>query len=292
MSQPSEYPDPTDPTPRSSSLSLGLIDGARVIASDDEFSDRLRCDHPTVPCGEVLAEALIETAGELGRGRIVVLGHERLEPGLTAAGFAVEARIPGFYQGEAACTVAGLALRPDRAELANPLEVQRVHDLIGEGPRSGRQEIAETMRATTADADDIARLIAETFDEYPTPSGHPGYVAGQIEDGTPFRLVRSGDDVVACASADLCVEARTAELTDCATRPDHRGRGLMQAVLGDLMEDLRAMDYPTAFTLARARIPGVNLAFERLGFALRGTMTQSCRIGGGLEDMHVWSRAL
>jgi hypothetical protein len=44
--------------------------------------------------------------------------------------------------------------------------------------------------------------------------------------------------------------------------------------------------------LARARIPGINLAFQRLGFALRGCMPQSCRIGEGLEDMHVWSRAL
>jgi len=104
--------------------------------------------------------------------------------------------------------------------------------------------------------------------------------------------VREGGVVVACASADPVADARTAELTDCATRPDQRGRGLMQAILGDLMDDLRAMDYPTAFTLARARIPGVNLAFQRLGFDLQGTMVQSCRIGDGLEDMNVWSRRL
>ena len=47
-----------------------------------------------------------------------------------------------------------------------------------------------------------------------------------------------------------------------------------------------------AFTLARARIPGMNLAFQRLGFTHRGTMAQSCRIGDGIEDMNVWSRAL
>ena len=66
----------------------------------------------------------------------------------------------------------------------------------------------------------------------------------------------------------------------------------MRAILTNLMEDLVEMDYPTAFTLARARIPGVNVAFQRCGFKLRGRMSQSCRIGEGLEDMNVWSRRL
>ena len=44
----------------------------------------------------------------------------------------------------------------------------------------------------------------------------------------------------------------------------------MQFLLEDLMGDLRAMGYPTAFTLARARIVGIILAFQRLGFDLRG----------------------
>ncbi len=87
-------------------------------------------------------------------------------------------------------------------------------------------------------------------------------------------------------------EALTAELTDCATRPDQRGNGYMQAILTDLMNDLRELEYPTAFTLARARIPGMNIAFQRLGFDLCGTMPQSCRIGEGIEDMNIWSRPL
>ena len=52
------------------------------------------------------------------------------------------------------------------------------------------------------------------------------------------------------------------------------------------------MGYPTAFTLARASVPGINLAFWRLGFVWRGQMASSCRIGGGIEDMNVWSRPL
>jgi hypothetical protein len=52
------------------------------------------------------------------------------------------------------------------------------------------------------------------------------------------------------------------------------------------------MEYRTAFTLARANVAGVNLAFERLSFTHAGIMTQSCRIGSGLEDMNIWTRTL
>ena len=58
------------------------------------------------------------------------------------------------------------------------------------------------------------------------------------------------------------------------------------------MEDLRQMNYPTAFTLARARIPGVNIVFQRLGFEFQGRMRSSCLIGDGIEDMNILSRAL
>ena len=66
----------------------------------------------------------------------------------------------------------------------------------------------------------------------------------------------------------------------------------MQAILSDLIRDLQRMEYRTAFTLARANIAGVNLAFERLSFTYSGIMTQSCRIGSGLEDMNIWTRTL
>lgn len=120
----------------------------------------------------------------------------------------------------------------------------------------------------------------------------PAYLASSISKGTPLRVVEEDGRILACASADLVRRARTAELTDCATLPEARGQGLMQSVLRDLMEDLRGLGYPTAYTLARATEPGMNVAFKRLGFQWNGRMVRSCRIGSGLEDMNVWSRVL
>ena len=265
------------------------VAGHPVEVYDDEYSNRLRCDHPDVSDGRELGESLIQKAQDLGRNRVVLLAHERLADDLTQTGMVLEATIPGFYGGDADCVVMGAALDEARSGLGEPQQVQQIAEQVEAIQPLRRHAHVATERACAEDAGEIAELLGETFPQYPTPSHDPKYVEAQIEDGVPFRLIREEGKVITCASADLVREARTAELTYCATRPSARGRGLMQAVLTDLMDDLRDMDYPTAFTLARATIPGVNLAFARLGFTYCGTMGQSCRIGSGIEDMNVFS---
>ncbi len=218
---------------------------------------------------------------------------ERLAPGFEATGFEAEGVLPGFYEGEEDCVALGYYVDDERGALAEPQAVEKVKAILDAkaGTTKPRPPV-ETTLAQTTDAPAIADLLADTFQQYPTPSGDPAYVAEAIAEGNPFRFVKVDGAIVACASADLVPEASTAELTDCATLPEHRGSGYMQAILMDLMDDLAERQYPTAFTLARARIPGVNLAFQRLGFELRGTMPRSCRIGGGIEDMNIWSRTV
>ena len=281
-------------------LILKVAGAPPVHVRDDVYSDRLRCDHPGSSGGASLGQSLLAAAERLDRGRVVAFVRPTVEDGLKQVGFEREGLIPGFYGGELACAVMGAYPDASRGDLAHPREVAEVKALLAvrEGQVTAKADAPparpriETRRATVEDAGAIAALLDETFAAYPTPSGDPEYVAAAIAEGTPFRFVEADGQVVACASADLIPDARTAELTDCATRPSHRGRGLMQNVLLDLMDDVRSLDYPTAFTLARARIPGVNLAFARLGFTLHGTMRQSCRIGSGIEDMNILSRRL
>jgi len=287
-----------DASPRKVLCDLTLPTGDEVTIQDDHFSDRLRCDHPldlgSAAEAEALGRQLVREAQARDRGRIVTFVPERLASGLAATGFEAEGVMPGFYGGEEDCVAMGFYVNGERGALADEAAVAQVKAIL-EAKREAEprpRPPVETCLADPSDAPAVAELLADTFAQYPTPSGDPAYVAEAIAEGIPFRYVAVEGEVVACASADLIPEAATAELTDCATRPDHRGQGYMQAILLDLMDDLAERDYPTAFTLARARIPGVNLAFQRLGFELRGTMPQSCRIGGGIEDMNIWSRPL
>ena len=287
-----KLPSPSDPSPRWLPLEVRIPNDTGVIVRDDAYSDRIRCDHPKVGDGAALGAALLEVARSRARGRVMVLAPDSLQEGLERAGLQKEARLPGFYAGKNDCVAMACAVDPCRGTSSNAEAVAHVDDLMQRNPPARPRIRVMTQRATQEHAPMLARLIAATFEHYPTPSGVAEYVAKQIEEGIPFRFVASDGEILACASADLEREAKTAELTDCATRPEHRGAGYMQFILSDLMDDLRAMGYPTAFTLARAEVPGVNLAFQRLGFTFCGRMVRSCRIGGGIEDMNVWSRWL
>ncbi len=289
---PTKLPAPTDPTPRSTPLTLTMAGDQTVTVRNDGYSDRIRCDHPKVTNGKALGEALLASARRHRRGRVVILASSTLRAGLEEAGMVFEANMPGFYRGQWDCSVLGYALDPKRATSSDREAVAYVDKLVMENPPAKPRPRIKTIRALPEHATDLAELIAATFEHYPTPSGVPAYIEAQIREGVPFRFVKLDGRMVACASADLVREAKTAELTDCSTRPDQRGGGFMQAILNDLMQDMREMGHPTAFTLARACIPGVNLAFLRLGFELRGRMIRSCRIGSGMEDMNVWSRRL
>lgn len=286
-------PPLTAPPPRAVPLDIELPSGEAVAAVVDHYSERVRCDHPETTEGEALGDALRDEAEAHDTGRVVVLARDPLVAGLEASGYFCEAVMPGFYRGEEDCNVMGLTLAPGGESPDDAAAVARV-DAILDAKRgtTGAGADHRTHRATIDDAASIASLLADTFAHYPTPSEDPAYIAEAIAAGVPFRTVLDRGRLVACASADLVREARTAELTDCATLPSHRGRGYMRALLADLMGDLEDMGYPTAFTLARAKEPGINVAFQRLGFDLRGRMPRSCRIGSGLEDMNVWSRRL
>jgi putative beta-lysine N-acetyltransferase len=261
-----------------------------VIITSDPFSDRVRCDHPEGVDGDALARRLLEVADRQDRGRVVVMANAEISAGLRAEGFRCEATIQDFYGGEEDCFVMGAWPDTSRRALADEERVSHVMEILEQVPHDTTRALTETARADIDDAPEIARLIGDTFDQYPTPSHDPGYIAADIAKGTPYRVVRQGGEVVACASASLVEGAGAAELTDCATRPSSRGKGLMQSLLAGLLDDLEGLEFSTAFTMARANQAGMNIVFKRLGFDYNGTMAQSCRIGRGIEDMNVWSR--
>ena len=277
-------------------LQLKLGD-AHITLQDDPHSDRIRCDHPTITDPQALAFFLAGAATCLKRGKILTMVDQDLVDPLVKFGYTLAGILPNFYNGTRDCGVLTLNLDASRYSLANPKEFAKVtsiiinHNAIEDEKMCDEPHVA-TCRAKAEDAADIANLIDKTFFDYPTPSHNPEYVLKQIEDGVPFRYIKENGEMIACASADLVSIAQTAELTDCATDPAHRKKGLMFSILLDLMQDLKEMGYKSAFTYSRSRVPGINVLFKKLGFQYCGQVHQSCRIGEGLEDMNMWIRQL
>lgn len=136
-------------------------------------------------------------------------------------------------------------------------------------------------------APEISSLMQDCFSVYPAPISAER-VARAIEEGSSrFRVVRNRvGNIVAAASAEIDHRFRSAELTDCATRADQRGRGLMVHLLGQLVAELEG--HYRLYSLARAGEAGINCVLRKLGFVYTGRLVNNCRMPTGWESMNVW----
>jgi beta-lysine N6-acetyltransferase len=110
--------------------------------------------------------------------------------------------------------------------------------------------------------------------------------------GVRYFCVRIGETIAAVSSAEVHAGEGNVEMTDFATLPEYRGRGLSGYLLGRMEAAMRTAGIRTAYTIARAASLPMNLVFARAGYAYGGTLVNNTGICGGLESMHVWHKPL
>lgn len=138
----------------------------------------------------------------------------------------------------------------------------------------------------------LSDLLRRTFSDYPAPLDPETLSTAILGRANHFRCVfDETGDMVAAASAELDHDRSSAEMTDCATEPEHRGQGLMAYILWCLEKDVAEVYGITdVYTLARADEPGMNCVFSRLGYRYTGRLVNNCRMPNGWESMNVWCR--
>ncbi|GMV41307.1 MAG: hypothetical protein AMXMBFR64_30230 [Myxococcales bacterium] len=147
--------------------------------------------------------------------------------------------------------------------------------------------------ATPAHIPALVRLYRHVFETYPNPLTHPDYLLQTMERNVLYRVIVNAEgEVVSAASAEMEPKVGAAEMTDCATMPSERSRGLMVLLLRALEADLRERGIRTPYTLARAKSIGMNRVFYRLGYEYSGRLVNNCDIYGEYEDMNIWVKRL
>lgn len=210
-------------------------------------------------------------------------------------GFVCEGRILGYFRDGDDASVWAAYGDEDRGR--DPLAEE--HDRIVEIARGKEPALPKlpdgyvSHVGEKAHAAEIADLLDGTFSDYPTPltAAEIGYA---IDNGlNRFRLVRAAGDgaLVALASAEIDRRHMAAELTDCATDPAHRGKGLMAWILCALADEVSGrLGISDLYTIARADEIGMNCAFAKLGFRYTGRLVNNCRMPNGWESMNLWCR--
>lgn len=286
----------------------GVVDGASIYGYEHKIevpgsytcrvllspvNERLQVLSYDAADAAALRDALLELANlnDYGKVYIKVRGGDRAA--FEAAGFAPEARIPRYFLGEEAWCMA-LYPRCERRARPNTADEERILAEATQGPAdSRRRELPPGYSSTLFDAKDapeLAALYGEVFSTYPYPITDPAYLRETARDNVVYRLVRNAaGHVVAAASAETTPALRNAEMTDFASLPSERGKGLAQFLLAALEDDARArFGIECFFTVARASQPGMLKTFHKAGYLYSGALVNNCTIGGGFETMLVF----
>ncbi|MBI5609268.1 MAG: putative beta-lysine N-acetyltransferase [Deltaproteobacteria bacterium] len=210
-------------------------------------------------------------------------------------GYVLEAVATGFHRGADAFIVSKFR---SQVRLASPSlmdEILLIERLMAEVAVGQPRPVPAGCRVRLAVPADIPQLVAlyqRVFATYPSPLLHVSYLEHIFADENLFAVCERDGQVIAAASAELHPGALAAELTDCATAPPERGKGLMSHLLLLLEDELRQRGYLCAYTLARAPSFGMNAVFRRLGYAFGGRLVNNCTICGTFEDMNCWTKRL
>ncbi len=241
-----------------------------------------------------LPDRLASFARARGYGKVFAKVPAARARAFRSAGYAEEARVPGYYRGRAPALFMALYTDPARAR-ADQAAVEAVLAAAEERAAAARTDPpdgAEPERLGAEDADEAAALYRAVFETYPFPIHDPDYLRETLRGHVAYYGLREGGRLLALASAEKDAEAKAAELTDFATHPEARGRGFAARLLARMERDLAAEGYVTGYTIARARSRGMNIAFARAGYRFGGTLWNNTQICGRLESMNVWHRGL
>jgi len=260
-------------------------------------NDRVYLMKLAVEDTDTIIPAIEALAGRYGYSKLFAKVPASAKDRFCAAGYRVEAHVPGMFGGVEDGWF--LARYPDSSRADPGDAAPFTADLLrsaksrpepcGNGSAVSGVVIEEADRK---DVDALAGLYADVFETYPFPIHDPEYLRETMDDGIRYFVVRAGDRVVAASSAEVDVSGLNAEMSDFATHPEYRGMGLCPALLAAMEGKMRCSGIRTAYTIARAAFYPVNITFARAGYQFGGTLVNNTNICGAFESMNVWYKSL
>ena len=143
-----------------------------------------------------------------------------------------------------------------------------------------------------SDLPTMASIYKTVFPTYPFPVHDVGYLAETMCGNVDYYGVEVDGELVALSSSEMDLEAGNSEMTDFATLPSWRGRGFAVHLLKRMEKDAPARGIKTAYTIARALSPGMNITFAKRHYCFGGMLVNNTNISGKIESMNIWHKPL
>lgn len=210
---------------------------------------------------------------------------------LANLGYVQEACIPNFYDGENDAVFMGKYFDETRKKEQHPDTVKRNLKIAEEkkdSPAKTEHNGYEFAKLTPDDVQEAAKVYELVFKRYPFPIFDPVYLNNTMKSHIDYFCVRHQGKIIALASAEKDEAHSNAEMTDFATLPEYRGKGLASELLKRMETEMKIQGIKTMYTIARAMSAGMNVTFAKAGYEYCGTLINNTHIYSGLESMNIW----
>jgi len=212
-------------------------------------------------------------------------------------GYLQEGVIKGYFNGEDA-PVMSKFLHPER-EYTHPSIDKQETDILDSLKDDSRKAAVPEMPAgytfiiaqNKKHFQDLAELYKKVFETYPFPIFDPEYLEKTALTHIIYGVIYNREGkAVGAASAETELSYNNAEMTDFATLPSERGKGLATILLNNLEEEARKRGIKYFYTIARSRSLGMNKVFKRAGYEYTGKLINNCNMCGEMENMYIWCK--
>jgi beta-lysine N6-acetyltransferase len=260
----------------------------------DHFNQRLRVDDYRGNIKQI-CESISEISTQHAYSKSIVYARREHVHDFVERGFLLEAILEGYFNGSN-----GYALtkyfEPVRKKSDKWIkEDETLQQVLQQQKLSTESPLPDgylLRKASSKDSTRLAELYSAVFQIYPTPLNESNYINTIMENGSVFYLIEKKGELVSAASATVNDVYYNAEITDCATLPEHRSYGLMKHIIIELEKELIKKKVFCAYSIARALSYGMNAVLCHLDYKYKGRMTNNCYIFDKLEDMNVWVKDL
>ncbi len=217
--------------------------------------------------------------------------------GFERRGYKTEAHIPQFYHGTEDAFFMAKYLDSSRERVADT----KLFDRIIDTAQSTKPLPPDAMRLDSGfrgglmapqDAREMAEVYKKVFETYPFPIHNPAYLADTMGKNIVYFGIRENEKLVAVSSCEMDEQAKNVEMSDFATLPKYRAKGLASHLLMRMEDAMRQRGMITAYTIARAESYGMNITFALHRYIFSGTLRNNTNIFGGIESMNVWYKTL
>lgn len=256
----------------------------------DRFNKRIRVEDYLGHFQDCVEEVL-KVAKDIAAEKIIFKTRKEDVQDLLSQGFLFEGSIDKFFLGSDCYFLVKYTVN-ERRNSFNWIKEDQI--LAGVQKLSSKEkvdvvpQVYQGRKAEEADALELAKLYDKVFKIYPTPMNDPEYVKKCMESGTVFYIYLLKEEIVSAASAEINDFYHNAEITDCATLPEHRQYGLMKHLLEKLEGYLVSNEIYCIYSIARSLSFGMNAALHQRGYYYRGRLANNCFIFDKLEDMNLW----